>query len=135
LKLTYDELLSNVAFNLNLRHYTKVREVSRATSKLTQDNYPESLAAAYVINAPGIFSVIWQGGLRDSGPCVVKNKPYGSPNGLLYMAQGQRYGIDTTEAFRHIADRIRPRESSFHDWDRPTKTPFFYDTGPESRRY
>ena len=31
----------------------KVREISSATSKLAQDNYPESLAAAYVINAPG----------------------------------------------------------------------------------
>ena len=30
----------------------KVREISGATSKIAQDNYPESLAAAYVINAP-----------------------------------------------------------------------------------
>ena len=29
------------------------------TSKIAQDNYPESLAAAYVINAPSIFKVIW----------------------------------------------------------------------------
>ena len=35
----------------------------------------------------------------------------------------------STAAFGHIADRIRPRESSFHTWDRPTQTPFFYDTG------
>ena len=65
--------------------------------------------------------------LRDSGPCVVKHKPYGSPNGLICMAQGQHTGIDPP--FRPIADRIRSRESSFHTWDRPTKTPFFYDTG------
>jgi hypothetical protein len=33
--------------------------------------------------------------LRDSGPCVVKNKPYGSSNDLLCMEQGQRSGIDS----------------------------------------
>ena len=38
------------------------------------------------------------------------------------MAQGQHTGIDAAFRHRHIADRIRPRESSFHIWDRPTKT-------------
>ena len=33
--------------------------------------------------------------IRDTCPCVVKKKPYGSPNGLLCMAQGQRSGIDS----------------------------------------
>jgi hypothetical protein len=37
------------------------------------------------------------------------------------MVQGQHTGIDA--AFPQIADRIRTRESSFHSWDRPTKTP------------
>jgi len=39
----------------------------------------------------------WSNGiryLRDSCPCVVKNKPYGSSNGLICMAQGQRSGIE-----------------------------------------
>ena len=45
---------------LTLSSFTaKVREISAETSKIAQDNYPESLAAAYVINAPSIFSVIW----------------------------------------------------------------------------
>ena len=45
---------------LTLSKFTaKVREISSATSKIAQDNYPESLAAAYVINAPAIFKVIW----------------------------------------------------------------------------
>jgi len=35
------------------------------------------------------------------GPCVVKNKPYDSPNGLICMAQVQHTGIDPP--FRHIA--------------------------------
>jgi hypothetical protein len=35
----------------------------------------------------------------------------------------------STASIGHIADRIRPTESSFHIWDRPTKTPFSYDTG------
>jgi hypothetical protein len=43
------------------------------------------------------------------------------------MAQGQQTGIDPP--FRPIADRDRPRYCSFHTWDRPTKTPFSYDTG------
>ena len=30
---------------------------------------------------------------------------------------------------RPIADRIRPRERGLHTWDRPTRAPFFYDTG------
>jgi len=61
--------------------------------------------------------------------CVVRNKPYGSSNGLICMAQGQHTGIDPPFRPRPIAGRIRPRESGFHTWDRPTKTPFFYDTG------
>ena len=45
---------------LTLSKFTaKVREISSRTSKIAQDNYPESLAAAYVINAPSIFKVIW----------------------------------------------------------------------------
>lgn len=45
---------------LTLSAFTaKVREISGATSKIAQDNYPESLAAAYVVNAPTVFSVIW----------------------------------------------------------------------------
>eukprot|EP00227_Mantoniella_beaufortii_P009946 CAMPEP_0197581592 /NCGR_PEP_ID=MMETSP1326-20131121/5059_1 /TAXON_ID=1155430 /ORGANISM="Genus nov. species nov., Strain RCC2288" /LENGTH=471 /DNA_ID=CAMNT_0043145521 /DNA_START=37 /DNA_END=1452 /DNA_ORIENTATION=- len=45
---------------LTLSAFTaKVREISSATSKIAQDNYPESLGAAYVVNAPAIFSVIW----------------------------------------------------------------------------
>ena len=36
------------------------------------------------------------------------------------MAQGQHTGIDPP--FRAIADLIRPRESSFRIWDRPTET-------------
>ena len=32
---------------------------------------------------------------RKVSACVVRNKPYGSPNGLLCMAQGQRSGIDS----------------------------------------
>jgi hypothetical protein len=45
---------------LTLTKFTaKVREISSATSKIAQDNYPESLAAAYVINAPAIFKVVW----------------------------------------------------------------------------
>jgi len=35
----------------------------------------------------------------------------------------------STAAFHPIADRIRPRESSFHTWDRPTKARFFNDRG------
>jgi hypothetical protein len=42
--------------------------------------------------------------LRDSCPCVVKNKPYGSPNGVICMAQGQHTGIDPP--FRPIAGRF-----------------------------
>jgi hypothetical protein len=33
----------------------------------------------------------------------------------------------------HIADRIRQRESSFHTWDRPTKTPFSYDIDTQTQ--
>jgi len=45
---------------LTLSAFTaKVREISGATSKIAQDNYPESLAAAYIVNAPTVFSVVW----------------------------------------------------------------------------
>ena len=45
---------------LTLAKFTaKVREISSATSRIAQDNYPESLAAAYVVNAPSYFTVIW----------------------------------------------------------------------------
>ena len=37
----------------------KVREIAGKSSKIAQDHYPESLAAAYVVNAPTIFSAIW----------------------------------------------------------------------------
>jgi hypothetical protein len=45
---------------LTLAKFTsKVREISSATSRIAQDNYPESLAAAYVVNAPSYFTIIW----------------------------------------------------------------------------
>jgi len=44
---------------------------------------------------PGNSAVRCKSKLRDSYPCVVKNKPYSSSIGLLRMAQAQRYGIDS----------------------------------------
>jgi len=46
--------------------------------------------------------------LRDSGPCVVKNKPYGRSNDLLCMAQGQRSGIDSD-----ISSHRRPHSAAW----------------------
>jgi len=49
------------------------------------------------------------------------------------MASTAAFGHDhghVTVTSHHIADRIRPRESSrsIHTGDRPTKTPLFYNT-------
>jgi len=38
---------------------SKVRAFVKKASGLAQDNYPEGLYAAYIINAPKIFSMIW----------------------------------------------------------------------------
>jgi len=78
-----------------------------------------------------LLDLKWRHMLRDSGPCAVENKSYdsSSPNGLLCMAQGQHSGIDPLFHPHPIADRMRPYESSFHTWDRPTKMHVFYNTG------
>jgi hypothetical protein len=62
--------------------------------------------------------------LRDSYPCVVKNKPYGSSNGLIRMAQGQRSGIDSG---------MVPRRYQISDLAPYRKGNFLTIQGPESR--
>jgi hypothetical protein len=65
--------------------------------------------------------------LRDMCPCVVK-KNHTAVQMACFVWRKDR-DLVSTASFDHIADRIRPRESSFHTWDRPTRTPFSYDTG------
>jgi hypothetical protein len=45
---------------IGLSHLSaKAREFMAVTSKISANNYPEILGSMYVVNAPGIFSMIW----------------------------------------------------------------------------
>ena len=45
---------------VGLGHFTaKAREFLAVTSKISSNNYPEILGSMYVVNAPGIFPMIW----------------------------------------------------------------------------
>ena len=37
----------------------KISEILKASARIAQDFYPESLDAAYIVNAPAAFSIIW----------------------------------------------------------------------------
>ena len=80
----------------------------------------------------------WCRRLRDSGPCVVKNKPYGSPNGLLCMAPKDR-DLVLTASFGHDRGHVtsptgfgRVKVVSTLGTGRP-KRHFLTTQGPESR--
>ena len=85
---------------LTLTKFTaKVREISSATSKIAQDNYPESLAAAYVINAPAIFKVVWAVISTFLDPkTVAKVHIYGryGRTGLSQIRRHTVYGLSLT---------------------------------------
>jgi hypothetical protein len=73
LKLEYDDLLSNVAVNFNVRRYNQANSNKEEKGKVEEVTFKDQGDAAAFATYDGraLPSL-----LRDSGPCVVKKSPF-----------------------------------------------------------